>query len=150
VTRLDKRQVAVLKRGSFRGEITGLYRGSQWYSPFNGLDTLIADLIERGAPPLAAELTEGKPLELCFYTILNRRATTLYLPDRTRIELSFDSGELVAGEKRGLLYELGLELLYGSEELLLDYCEQLRKKFDLSPVLLAKHERALRLLRSRQ
>ncbi len=150
ITRSEENQVAVLKQGSFRGGgILGLYRGYQWYSPFEGLDTLISDLIERGAPRIIAELTAGKTLGMCFYTILSRKITTLYLPDRTRIEMCFDSGELIADEKRMPVYELGLELLYGSEELLLNYCEQLREKFALSPVVLSKHERALRLLRSR-
>ena len=36
------------------------------------------------------------------------------------------------------LYELGLELLYGSEELLINYSEQLTEKFTMTPVLLTK------------
>ncbi len=150
ITRSEEPKVAVLKQGTFRDEdMPGLYRGSRWIAPYAGLDTVLPDLIERGAPREIAELADGRPLELCFYTILNRKYATLYMPDRTRVELCFDSGELIAGAKRMPLYELGLELLYGSEDLLLDYCRQLSERFSLSPMLLSRHERALRLLRTR-
>ena len=113
VTRSEENQVAVLKQGTFTiGDMAGLYRGNQWYSPFNGLDTVISDLLERGAPQIVKDLTMGQKLERCFFTILSRKVTTLYLPDRTRVEMSFDSGELIIDDKRMPLYELGLELLY--------------------------------------
>jgi triphosphatase len=151
ITRSEEPKVAVLKQGAFRDEdMPGLYRGSRWLAPYGGLDTVLSDLIERGAPREIAALAGGKPLELSFYTILSRRYATLYMPDRTRVELCFDVGELIADGKRMPLYELGLELLYGSEDLLLDYCRQLRERFALSPLLLSRHERALRLLRTRR
>lgn len=150
VTMLSNMQVAVLKKGNFRSEdVKGLYRGSQWYSPFSGTATIVEDLMDRGAPAEFRDLMEGKSLEPCFYTQLSRNKNTLYLPDRTRVEISFDIGELVADGKHMPLYELGLELLYGSEELLINYSEQLTEKFTMTPVLLTKQERALRFLRSR-
>ena len=66
-----------------------------------------------------------------------------------RAELSLDRGTLTAGEKSEPFYELGLELLYGKSEDLTAFCEQLMQHFSISPAMLTKQQRALRLIRSR-
>jgi triphosphatase len=150
ITLLNDYKVVVLKQGSLRNEdIKGLYRGNQWFSPFNTIESIVSDLMDRGAPSDFAKLTDGKTLEPCFNTVINKNKNILYLPDRTRVEISFNIGELFAESKHMQLFELGLELLYGSEELFINFSEQLKTKYRLTPVLLSKQESVLRFLRSR-
>ena len=84
---------------------------------------------------------------MSYFTIYSRKSTTLYLPDRTRLEMAFDSGELVLGSKRQPFYELALELLFGDEGPMLTYCQQLGERFHLPPVLLTREQQALQLLK---
>jgi inorganic triphosphatase YgiF len=142
--------VAALKFGRIDNiESPGLFDGLQWLCMFNGADTVISDLVERTAPDELYQIVGDKKLSVCFQSEYIRRYTTLYLPDRVRIELSLDDGKLICENKSEPLYEMGLELLYGNMAALLNFCTQLMEHFGLQPALLTKQQRALRLIRSR-
>lgn len=150
VTRAQEIPVVSLVRGDIEtGGQPGLYRGEKWVAPFDKPENAAEALLGRGAPPAFGELASSRQLALRFFVIHSSKSTTLYLPDRVRVEMSFNSGQLVADTKREPVYELGLELLFGDEQPLLNYCEQLCQRFDLKPVLLSRAQKALRLLRSR-
>lgn len=150
VTRSQEIPVSILNQGKrVTGGMQGLYTGIEWVAPFTDLAHCVSLLRGRGAPEAFERVVGEKALTRCFYTISRTKSTTLYLPDRTRIDMTFDNGELVAGEKRQPVYALYLELLFGDEALLFNYCRQLSDRFQLSPVLLSRHQQALRLMRSR-
>lgn len=128
-------------------ELPGLFRGERWAAPFSGLDGILPALAERGAPPEFLALAEGKPLVRHFEIAHDSRSTTLYLPDRTRICLSFDSAEMLAGGRSDRSYELSMDLLFGEEGQLINYCRELGDRFGLPPILLSREQRAQRLLR---
>ena len=143
-------QIATLKHGSIDpAQHPGLFHCRQWKCRFMESDELVSALIARGAPQEIEELLKGKQLVQAFHSDYRRRHATLYLPDMLRAELSLDRGTLNAEEKSEPLYELGLELLYGKSEDMTAYCEQLMHHFSISPALLTKQQRALRLIRSR-
>ncbi len=127
----------------------GLYHGRRWIAPFEGEDSMISSLLDRGAPEQIRDLAASGPLYRCFHTLSHRLSTTLYLPDRTRVDMAFDNGELVVEDKRSSVYYLYFELLFGEEGLLLNYCEQVSERFSLAPVMVSRQQQALRLLRSR-
>ncbi|NLO48514.1 MAG: CYTH domain-containing protein [Clostridiales bacterium] len=150
VRRTDNVSVAALKFGRIDNvEFPGLFNGHQWLCLFNSTETIISDLIERTAPEEILQIVGDKKLSVCFQSEYVRKYTTLYLPDRVRLELSLDDGRLICENKSEPLYELGLELLYGNMAALMNFSTQLMEHFGLQPTLLTKQQRALRLIRSR-
>lgn len=124
----------------------GLFRGEQWIAPFLRAEDMVQALAEQASPPELLTLTAGLKPEQRFFILYSRKATTLYLPERTRVEMRFDSGELVVGGQRRPLHELSLELLFGDERLFLNHCQQLFRRFSLTPVLLSRSRMAQQLL----
>ena len=130
-------------------DFPGYYEGRQFIAPFESSQDLIEPLMHRGAPESFREVASSAPLERWFYTISHRLSTTLYLPDRTRVDMAFDHAELVVEDKRQPSYFLFFELLFGKVDLLLNYCQQVAEHFQLPPVQLSRQQMALRVLRSR-
>jgi hypothetical protein len=143
--------VVHLARGKLRGdELPGLFRGEMWTAPFHGPDTMIASLGERGAPPEFMAMARGLSLQKLFEIRHSSQSTTLYLPDRTRICMSFENSLLMAGGKEARSYMLTMDLLFGEESQLVIYCQQIREKFDLPPVVLSRQQQALNLIGGKQ
>lgn len=150
VRRVNGMDVAAIKYGTIDNtEFPGLFDGQQWLCLFRGIDTLTSDLIERSAPEGLLNIIGQKKLAVCFSSKYTRKYTTLYLPDRVRIELSLDAGVLICENKSEPLHEMGLELLYGNKASLMNFSKQLMEHFGLLPTLLTKQQRALRLIRRR-
>lgn len=150
VTRSQEIPVIELQQGlRIQSDFPGLYHGRQFIAPFRSEDDLVEPLMKRGAPEAFRDTASSAPLQRWFYTLSRRMSTTLYLPDRTRVSMDFDNGEIVVEEKRQPTYFLFFELLFGDEALLLNYCEQVQAQFQLSPVQLSRQQMALRILRSR-
>ncbi len=146
ISRDQELHTVQLARGRLDPSLPGLLHGDHWVAPYTGMDYAVEALMERGAPEEFRELTVGRQLQRNFFILYKRKSTTLYLPERTRIDMAFDSGEIVAGEKRQPTYDLSMELLYGEEDQLVNYCQQLQEQFGLPPVLLSREQRALRLM----
>jgi len=127
-------------------ELPGLFHGETWTAPYDGMEGITAALRERGAPPEFIAMAEGQTLVKHFEIAHSSTATTLYLPDRTRILMSFDSGVLMAGGREERSYELSMDLLFGEESQLVNYCQQIQEQFGLSPVVLSRQQRAQRLI----
>ncbi len=67
--------------------------------------------------PIAAEIecaTEGRPLEPRFETLVKRRVRLMKL-SRSEIEVAFDEGAVIAGDRRLPIREIELELKSGQE-----------------------------------
>ena len=130
-------------------DFPGYYEGRQFIAPYEKEGDLIEPLMRRGAPNSFRETASSAPLERWFSTSSHRLSTTLYLPDRTRVDMAFDHAELAVEDKRQPSYFLFFELLFGEPDLLLNYCEQVAEHFRLKPVQLSRQQMALRILRSR-
>ena len=127
-------------------DLPGLLHGDTWTAPFESVETMVEALAQRGAPPAFLAAARGQELT-CHFTIRHSsKATTLYLPDRTRICMSFDSSVMTAGGREGRSYELTMDLLFGEEQQLINYCQQIRERFELPPVMLSREKKALKLL----
>ena len=127
-------------------ELPGLLRGETWTAPFESVDTMVEALAQRGAPKEYLDLARGREL-VCHFAIAHScKSTTLYLPDRTRISMSFDSSVMMAGGRKGPSYELVMDLLFGEERQLINYCEPIPDRCDQPPELLSRERRALRLM----
>jgi len=127
-------------------DLPGLLRGETWTAPFDSVETMVDSLAARGAPPEFLRIARGHPLICHFEIDHSSKATTLYLPDRTRICMSFDSSLMMAGGQEDRIYELSMDLLFGEEQQLINYCQQIQDRFELPPVLISREQRALNLL----
>ena len=85
-----------------------------------------------------------KRLKPRFVTDFERTNRTLTI-GATRIALSFDRGEVVAGKTREPISELELELIAGEAVALFDVAEQLQVHFPLRPLSRSKAERGYAL-----
>ena len=149
VRRKDAYRVATLKHGVIDNlEQPGLFTGRQWQCFFIS-ESVISDLQSRAAPGELSEIVKDKRLEVCFASEYKRLYTTLYMPDRVRIELSLDDGVLHCDGKSEPVCHIGLELLFGNARTLVNLASQIMESFGLMPDLLTKQQRALRLIRSR-
>ena len=129
-------------------DLPGLLHGDTWTAPFEGVDTMVDALAHRGAPLGFLSIARGAELVCHFEIAHSSQSTTLYLPDRTRICMSFDDSVIMAGGKEERSFELCMDLLFGEEQQLIIYCQQIRERFGLPPVLLSREMRAQRLLAS--
>ncbi len=127
-------------------ELPGLFRGETWTAPFTGQDTMIDALADWGAPPEFLAMARGQTLHRHFEISHSSQSTTLYLPDRTRICMSFENALLSAGGKESRSYMLTMDLLFGEEGQLVNYCQQIRERFGLPPVVLSRQQQALNLM----
>ena len=95
--------------------LPGLLRGDTWTAPFESEETMVEALAQRGAPEQYLALARGKALVRHFSIAHSCKYTTLYLPDRTRISMTFDSSVISAGGREEQDYELVMDLLFGEE-----------------------------------
>lgn len=150
VRRKNTHQIAALKHGKIDNlNNPGLFTGQQWLCRYSGPETIISDLQNRAAPSELSDIVGDKKLEICFASEYKRQYTTLYMPDRVCIEISFDEGFIYCDGKSETLCNIGLELLFGSTGALINFSNQIMESLGLMPDLLTKQQRALRLIRSR-
>ena len=137
--------IATLKFGSYvKDGHPGLYRGENFSTIFHGVDAVMQDLAMHGAPDTFADIA-GSELAPAYEYKCTRRSATLYLPEMTRAELSFDEGVLTVGDKSVKTCEMTLELICGPVSELEAYCERLVTEHRLEPRAVTKQETALRL-----
>ncbi|MDR3149855.1 MAG: hypothetical protein LBT88_07595 [Oscillospiraceae bacterium] len=115
VRKINNINVADLKEGF--ADQSGFFYGEQWLCQFNGVETVLADFEERGAPHIEI----SSPLIQVRTFASTRHTVTLYMPDRVRMELSFDVNDDNSAR-------MGLELLYGAGRELISYVDELRRE----------------------
>ena len=103
--------------------------------------------ITRFGEEIAAELNrviDGQPLEQKFETQIKRRLRCLNL-ERSLIEVAFDEGFVVAGDRRQPLTEIELELKAGEETALYDLAVRLADALPVRLDIMSKAERGFLL-----
>jgi len=136
--------IAALKlQGESRG---GVYRRDEFEAAAESVESAVPGLLAAGAPPELAELIKSGLNERCRIEF-DRQAVPLSWDGGTKAMLSIDQGAIYAGGRTLPLLELELELLSGETEDLLDLAERLKQAYRLTPGLLGKYVRGLRLLR---
>lgn len=141
---------ATLRTGSVdQKEMPGLYTGQGWLTYFESPETIVDDFLRRGAYRQFGELASRGKLDVRFTAHRTRRRNNLYLPERTRLDLCLDDGEMIVDSKNERTMHMSLTLSYGDMDVFKNYCQQIIEEFTLNPDLTTTQEKALRLLRSR-
>jgi len=103
--------------------------------------------ITRCGEEIAAELNrviDGQPLEQKFETQIKRRLRCLNL-ERSLIEVAFDEGFIVVGDRRQPLTEIDLDLKTGEEAALYDLAVRLADTLPVQLDIMSKAERGFML-----
>jgi triphosphatase len=119
----------------------GLFERDEWELQVPGPDLDVAALA--GTPAEAA--IGDAPLAAAFTVEVERRVH-LWVHGETRIEVSFDIGLIVAGERQEPVAEMELELLSGPPQALFDLARDLQAKAALTLSFESKAERGYRLV----
>jgi triphosphatase len=91
------------------------------------------------------EAISGQPLVLIFETVFLRRRFRVD-SSGTICEVSLDTGEIIAGDKRAPIQELEIELFSGNEDELLHIGKKVAEMYNLEPEPLSKFARGRALL----
>ena len=111
----------------------GLHQREEWEFPLKGSEWDLATLRET---PLATMIDEPElwsQLSPLFTTDFMRDTLQLTLADDSSVELAYDYGQIIAGDKTGSIHELELELKSGNVEALLLLAKELQAELDVSP-----------------
>ena len=120
----------------------GAVTRGEWEKKVSAADIDIAAL---GATPAGAVLNgEAKDLAPVFQTRIERR-TRLCRDGGGQIEIAFDVGEIIAGERREPIREMELELKRGEPDALFRLAHKLSEGGDIRLSLESKSERGFRL-----
>lgn len=119
----------------------GIFERDEWESEVPGPDL---DLALLAGTPAEAAIGEA-PLGPVFTVEVERRVH-LWVQGETRIEVCFDTGLIVAGNRQEPVSELELELLAGTPQALFDLARDLNAKAALTLAFESKAERGYRLV----
>ena len=118
----------------------GLFERDEWETEVSGPDL---DLAALAATP-AAQVVGDALLGACF-TVEVERWIHIWTQGRTRVEVSFDTGKIVAGDRCEPVSELELELLAGRPQALFVLARELMDQASLTLAFESKAERGYRL-----
>ena len=118
----------------------GLFERDEWESPVPGpeLDLGLLD----GTP---ARVAVGEATLAQVFEVSVERRIHIWTDGAARIEVSFDTGRIVAGDREEPVAEMELELLAGPPEALFALARQLQTKASLTLSFESKAERGYRL-----
>ncbi|MBX3483458.1 CYTH and CHAD domain-containing protein [Phenylobacterium sp.] len=119
----------------------GLFERDEWETPVAGPDLDLAALA--GTP---AEAAIGDARLAPVFTVEVERRVHVHAQGAARIEVSFDTGLITAGDRSEPVTEMELELLSGPPEALFDLARELLAKADLTLSFESKAERGYRLV----
>lgn len=118
----------------------GLFERDEWEAPVGAMQP---DLEAACRTPLAKVLTPKLQDQIEPLAAIDVDRTTWALGnDDDRIEVTFDEGEVSAGEARQPINELELELKGGSQKALFGLCKQIGARVPLRLSVLSKADRA--------
>jgi inorganic triphosphatase YgiF len=118
----------------------GLFERDEWEIQVPGPDLDLTAL--EGTPAQAAV---GEAHLAPAFTVEVERRTHVVVKGRARIEVVFDTGLIVAGERQEPIAEMELELLAGAPQDLFDLARELQSKAALTLAFESKAERGYRL-----
>jgi len=119
----------------------GLFERDEWEIQVPGPDLDIAALA--GTP---AEAVIGDAALAPAFTVEVERRVHLWVHGETRVEVSFDTGLIMAGDRQEPIAELELELLSGTPQALFELARGLQAKAALTLAFESKAERGYRLV----
>lgn len=122
----------------------GRARG-EWEVRCEDVRTAIPLLVDKGAAPELAVLTEGKPLKPVCGARFTRQAALLPLPGGGTAELCLDAGELFGGDRRAPLCEVEVELKSGEPGAAERFAKELAARYGLKEESKSKFQRAIAL-----
>lgn len=118
----------------------GLFERDEWETPVAGPDL---DLQALADTPALAAIGEA-PLGPAFTVEVERR-THIWVKGATRVEVVFDTGLILAGERQEAITEMELELLAGAPQGLFDLARDLQSRAALTLAFESKAQRGYRL-----
>jgi len=118
----------------------GLFERDEWEQQVAGPDLNLSALA--GTPALGA--IGDAPLSPAFTVEVERRAH-IWTKGGARVEVVFDTGLIVAGDRQDAIAEMELELLAGSPQDLFDLARDLQSRAHLTLSFESKAERGYRL-----
>ena len=117
-----------------------LFERDEWETPVPGPDLDLGLLA--GTP---AEAAIGDAVPAAVFTVSVERRVHVWTDGAARIEVSFDTGAIVAGDRQEPVAEMELELLAGPPEALFALARVLQAKASLTLSFESKAERGYRL-----
>ncbi|MBU1377852.1 MAG: CHAD domain-containing protein [Alphaproteobacteria bacterium] len=118
----------------------GLFERDEWEHQVPGADLDLAALV---CTPAQAAIGEAA-LSPAFTVEVERR-THIWTKGQTRIEVVFDTGLIIAGDRQDTICEMELELLAGTPQTLFDLARELQSKAPLTLAFESKAQRGYRL-----
>lgn len=121
----------------------GLHERREWNVVIDQPEASLDHFADTEAEPLLAEAAENAPLVRLFATIFDRRKATVVTADGSMVEVAFDRGEIVAGDRREAIAEIELELKSGNPAAVLALGGELAAGLPLAIETRSKYARAL-------
>jgi len=118
----------------------GLFERDEWELEVPGPDL---DLTALEGTPAQAAIADAQLAPA--FTVEVERRTHVWVKGRARVEVVFDTGLIVAGERQEPIAEMELELLAGAPQHLFDLARELQAKAALTLAFESKAERGYRL-----
>ncbi|WP_293676587.1 CYTH and CHAD domain-containing protein [uncultured Phenylobacterium sp.] len=118
----------------------GLFERDEWEREVPGPDLDLAALADTPVMALVGEA----PLAACFTVDVERRSH-VWSDDGAQVEVSFDIGLVVAGQRQEPIAEMELELMSGRPQALFALAHDLQAKASLTLAFESKAERGYRL-----
>lgn len=118
----------------------GLFERDEWEIEVPGPDLDLAALADTPASAAIADASLAPA-----FTVEVERRTHVWVKGPTRIEVVFDTGLIIAGDRQDTICEMELELLAGAPQALFDLAGELRAKAALTLAFESKAERGYRL-----
>lgn len=138
VREMEGKRIQKMKAG---GPAAGLFVRSEWERPLSD-ERPVFDETTPLAAMLGAKVQEIRPV----FEIRGERLLWNVVQDDAGIEAVLDRGEIVAGDRRSFLCEIGLELRSGKPAALFALARRLGELAPLRPGVIGKVERGYRLL----
>lgn len=118
----------------------GLFERDEWEIAVPGPDLDLTALVDTPALAAIGEATLSPA-----FTVEVERRTHIWTKGSTRIEVVFDTGLILAGDRQDTICEMELELLEGTPQALFDLAGELQSKAALTLAFESKAERGYRL-----
>lgn len=123
----------------------GLHRREEWSIAVEQPEADLAPLKSLAVWPQLCAAVGAAPLRPIVITRFQRFWKEVDTPDGSRVELAFDKGVIMAGDKQEPIMEVELELLEGNSAVLLELGAMLAKECGLRPESRSKYYRGLLL-----
>lgn len=129
------------------GKVTnGLHQRQEWEHPLTGEAFDIERLRQTPIQQIIEQPNLWRQVQPVFQTDFVRQALQLTLDDGTQVELAYDRGQIVAGERQAVIHEVELELKSGNINAVKQLAELLCQKLPLSYSDISKAAQGYRLV----